>query len=911
MVKRGARKTSATRPPDDDNQSSSHSQEVTQQHTSTVRDLEVNGEPAPQSEMNSVSDEQASVSQVLASAVSLGLFEQEDNELRSTGRAAGFTPSSIAPAHYEYETFATSSSAQFNQDELIEGESTARVAEINGLLPLSTSHNEETTEATVIDSAPLMTDDNDNDVPRWKLFDTEEAQVLEEEEESSRTDMLDRKPRASVLNQTENYSEYGQQNYLDHQEAEIIGIQDDQYTHPLEMMESGATAEFVGQDFSVGVAVLHDNLPMEGHRVESSSGISTHVTILPETDPYEEPRSPGVQAAILSGDLASSSSHGLPATHVVVTAEAVGTPINCDNPVAGSPSPSHHVATPVAFAESSRHYDDPFSNRTMSLEQVGFVDISDNALSNRAVSDLPRPVMGIRQMSEPQTAVAKSVGSERPSDEAVPDWLQLEDARVRHAIPPPPQPFGSTAQPVERETSPGQHSLQTIGSSIARGTTNVMETLFGEAKSPSQQRRPTVSEEHLAHCILPRTLLPWSVIFSASSRMWVATLQTNQKALDSNNVGEASRSLRAFSLPTQRHATNLAKNWTPPRMRPFSENKACHICQTKFAILRRACHCKNCGVVVCRECTVQWPSKMLPDTYNRKESGSLNVCKACDWLCNAFRLSLLDGDFDKTAALFETGNVNINSPFGNVKGELFYPVHCAVIGGNLKLLRWLVDEHCSPIKSLRVSGKTSHSAGKYTPIVTSKGRSLLGIAMEKQNMPIVRYLVVEKGISLGSEKDITTDMLMSNLQAVLHLLPPDVDIDTSSYYINSPTASPAEEVEDHSLEDGRSLSQEAHNYGAVKTHKSVVDTSAPDRPDECIICFDNKIDCVAVSATAKENGVGRLLIMFLTRFHRILLCLESLWTSNYVLAVRRECYQVPCLCIRVHVFESVQTMNPL
>lgn len=62
------------------------------------------------------------------------------------------------------------------------------------------------------------------------------------------------------------------------------------------------------------------------------------------------------------------------------------------------------------------------------------------------------------------------------------------------------------------------------------------------------------------------------------------------------------------------------------------------------------------------------------------------------------------------------------------------------MGGNIHLLKWLVDQQCCPIKSVRVSGKSRDAAGRYTPIVTSKGRSLLGIAMENCYTQIVRYL---------------------------------------------------------------------------------------------------------------------------------------------------------------------------
>jgi hypothetical protein len=61
---------------------------------------------------------------------------------------------------------------------------------------------------------------------------------------------------------------------------------------------------------------------------------------------------------------------------------------------------------------------------------------------------------------------------------------------------------------------------------------------------------------------------------------------------------------------------------------------------------------------------------MLPQTYNLKKETSVNICKACDWLCSAFRLALLDGDHDKAVALHATGNLNLTTPFANVKGEL-------------------------------------------------------------------------------------------------------------------------------------------------------------------------------------------------------------------------------------------------
>ena len=165
---------------------------------------------------------------------------------------------------------------------------------------------------------------------------------------------------------------------------------------------------------------------------------------------------------------------------------------------------------------------------------------------------------------------------------------------------------------------------------------------------------------------------------------------------------------------------------------------------------------------------------MIPDTYNFKKEGMVNACRSCDWLSTSFRLALLGGDHDRAVSLFSTGNVNLHTPFANVKGELFYPVHCAVLGGNLHLLKFLVDENCCPIRSIRVGGNSKESFNKVIPIVTSKGRSLLGIAMEGEKLNIVRYLVADKGLSLASEKDLTQELLCRNLEKLLRMTPEDL-----------------------------------------------------------------------------------------------------------------------------------------
>ncbi|GKZ01183.1 hypothetical protein MPSEU_001069700 [Mayamaea pseudoterrestris] len=700
-------------------------------------------------------------------------------------------------------------------------------------------------EATVIDSAPMPQNGEDGEVPLWKYFDAEEAQVLHDDATTTMFSLYQNPHAVAMTEQAECPTVYEDDLIQQHQEAQVLAIQDDQFAHPLELLDNDATAELVGEDYSA-VAI----------QLEGEPAMPTQVTATMHKGSSRDGNLPEVHATLVQRSMSSG---------LIATAEAVPSTLDSEPSLAIGTSRDlvRPIATTHAYSRVTDHV--AFDNRVASQSERSQSDLHrDSRYTKKTSQDaLHASVKTSPHHSETRALAEKTIESER-SDESVPDWMQLENARAHFVSPPPPQRFGTSAGPVDRENSSPPNSDRVgnrIGSSIARGTSNVMESLFGESKPPSlpallrRGSSANTPEDRAAQSVRPRTLLPWSVIFSPSSRMWVATLQTNQKALDSNNVAEASRSLRAFSLPTEKQAICLAKSWTPPRMLPFGEAKACHIGQTKFALLKRPCHCKNCGVVVCRDCTVTWPSKMLPDTYNRKDSGSLNVCKSCDWLCNAFRLALLEGDFDQAVALVETGNININSPFGNVKGELFFPVHCAVLGGNIQLLRWLVDEHCSPIKSLRVSGKAGQSSGKYTPIVTSKGRSLLGIAMELGNVPIVRYLVVEKGLSLGSEKDITPEMLVSNLQAILHLIPADVDISAiaarEQQTAQSPNVSGQEDGDnaESPLQDGRSLSQEAQNYGAVKSYKSqdedASEVQSGKHQDECVICFDNRIDCVA------------------------------------------------------------------
>jgi hypothetical protein len=79
---------------------------------------------------------------------------------------------------------------------------------------------------------------------------------------------------------------------------------------------------------------------------------------------------------------------------------------------------------------------------------------------------------------------------------------------------------------------------------------------------------------------------------------------------------------------------------------------------------------------------------MVPETYNPKNTRTVRVCKACNYLSREFRRALLNGDMKGAKYIYMTGNINLRCPFTNVKkgSEIMLPIHCAVVGGNRELV---------------------------------------------------------------------------------------------------------------------------------------------------------------------------------------------------------------------------------
>lgn len=117
--------------------------------------------------------------------------------------------------------------------------------------------------------------------------------------------------------------------------------------------------------------------------------------------------------------------------------------------------------------------------------------------------------------------------------------------------------------------------------------------------------------------------------------------------------------------------------------------------------------------------------------------------------------------------------------------------------------------------------------------------------------------VVKKGIVIEGERDITQEMLTKNLNIVLRILPDQSchanDADESIVNETAEFASaassdnpihPSPAIPDPD-ENVRSLSDGARDFGAIYQHRDAKFGAAGETADECIICFDGKIDCVA------------------------------------------------------------------
>jgi hypothetical protein len=389
---------------------------------------------------------------------------------------------------------------------------------------------------------------------------------------------------------------------------------------------------------------------------------------------------------------------------------------------------------------------------------------------------------------------------------------------------------GSLDARIGRDISFGKHASgnASITSLDRRKRNGIIEKLFGDHV---QKTRGGLSIDQ----VRPRILLAATVYHNTATNLWITTINTNQRGV-AKNPSLANKYLKAFSFPSEHEARESAIANAPPKMVSFNDVPNCFICNGSFAVFRRASHCRNCGVCICKECSVQWPSKMLPDTYNLKHEASNRVCRSCNALSRAFRVALIEGNYEEAIALYGTGNINLRTPFPVVtkKEEIMYPIHCAVEGGNIDIVRWLVDGHFCPIKKVQAGGaKKVRRGAPESLITTSRSRHVLSIAMQRLSVDMIRYLVVDCGVSIHESADL--DSALRALEAALMRLPRITDVPRPS---EGGVAPRWDNASFDALSVSSSLSGRSLETGTIGSK------SRKTNGESCIICFDRKIECV-------------------------------------------------------------------
>jgi len=386
----------------------------------------------------------------------------------------------------------------------------------------------------------------------------------------------------------------------------------------------------------------------------------------------------------------------------------------------------------------------------------------------------------------------------------------------------------------------------------------------------------TMSNLKLPSNIYTRMLLSASVYHNQATGLWITIINTNQRS--SRKGSDAASNLKAFSFHTEREARESAYANTPPKMLEFDDNPTCFSCKSRFTVFKRASHCRNCGVCVCCSCSNTWNKVMIPETYNIKNERTVKACNTCNNLATAFQNALLQANFDDALTIYNSGNINLRCPFLNAKtGEVMFPIHCAVLGGSLKLFLWLVDVHFCPIKMTRTGNRNNQQVTEEL-IKTSKKRSVLDIAMTEQRADILQYLVNEKNVSLEGIRDVQTSI--AALNAVLKSVPYKKASHNNLYastskrtqHHNGPfTNIAAQKNNDNICEESRNVCIsknmdtatkklarfdicDLYNKDNDKDNESISIINEEDLSDEisvvttvaetCILCNENFIDCM-------------------------------------------------------------------
>lgn len=303
--------------------------------------------------------------------------------------------------------------------------------------------------------------------------------------------------------------------------------------------------------------------------------------------------------------------------------------------------------------------------------------------------------------------------------------------------------------------------MATIGTTVDNSSGGAISSVRNGASIPDTRveirnrtpRRDEISSFDISllsrESIRKRELHEFSVHYSVSTSSW--TTRIVSYSTDDNNM----RKYLSFSFAKEDVARKFGKAYSPPKA--MTGSLRCGCCSAKPGTKARLFNCKNCGVQMCDACSCRWGVRMIPKTYLSSQSNTVlltvRVCKSCDWLSNAFCMALLQGQYNNAVLIYATGNVNLRSTFASIHKEAMFPIHCAVMGGNLDLVKWLVEANDCPLSVKRpLSMKRSPQSGTLQSVQTSKSRTLMDLAMTgRPKIDILQYLV-GKNISVLDTK---------------------------------------------------------------------------------------------------------------------------------------------------------------
>lgn len=269
-------------------------------------------------------------------------------------------------------------------------------------------------------------------------------------------------------------------------------------------------------------------------------------------------------------------------------------------------------------------------------------------------------------------------------------------------------------------------------------------------------------DHHFDSGVRSREFLPYKILVNTEDlNQWKAVISLKQPKLRGSEYSPQGSKPEVLVLgvcSSRLQALAMCEAMRPPLWAskdPSVDVQACIICRSTWGLLRRAHHCRNCGYLVCNQCSSKsWPSAMLPPTYHNNEK-YVRVCDSCHVLTEKFADALRTGKYAEALAIHSTGNVNLHNPL-LIYVSAEYPIHCAAAGGNLAIFRWLVEEqHCT------LFSKTDGKA-----LTTKAGLSVLAVAAKHGHADIMRYCVHRAGSKVTEITN--TSLLLRGLHASLN-----------------------------------------------------------------------------------------------------------------------------------------------